>query len=116
MKRTFTTNLNINCECGLPCVGWVDVTLDDEGVDVQVNHVIEELPDDPYADLPSELTAQLGGTWKEMGLITPMEIESQVTLTAKVEDITPTSVSTTYYGMGDNQLLFGESQINDEVK
>ena len=111
MKRSFTTNLNIDCTCGLPCVGWVEVTLDDEGVDVQVNHVIEELPDDPYADLPSELTAQLGGTWKEMGLITPMEIGSQVTLTAKVEDIIPTSVSTTYFGMGGNRLLFDNQEV-----
>ena len=106
MERHYSTNLNINCECGLPCFGFVDVILNDEGVDVQVNHVIEELPDDPYADLPSELTAQQGSTWKEMNLITPIEIGSQVTLTAKVEDITPTSVSTTYAGMGGNQLLF----------
>ena len=111
MKRSFTTNLNIDCACGLPCVGWVEVTLDDEGVDVQVNHVIEELPDDPYADLPSELTAQLGSTWKEMNLITPMEIGSQVTLTAKVEDIIPTSISTTYFGMGGNQLLFDSQEV-----
>ena len=46
-----------------------------------------------------------------MGLITPFEIGSQVTLTAKVEDITPTSVSTTYFGMGGNQLLFDNQEV-----
>ena len=107
MERHYTTNLNINCECGLPCFGFVDVILNDEGVDITVRHAIEELDPDPHADLPPfELTAQQGSTWGAMGLITPMEIGSQVTLTAKVEDITPTSVSTTYAGMGGNQLLF----------
>ena len=111
MERHYSTNLNINCECGLPCFGFVDVILNDEGVNITVRHAIEELDPNPHADLPEfELTAQQGSTWEAMGLITPMEIGSQVTLTAKVEDITPTSVSTTYFGMGGNQLLFDKAE------
>ena len=52
MERHYSTNLNINCECGLPCFGFVDVILNDEGVDITVRHAIEELDPDPHADLP----------------------------------------------------------------